>query len=123
MYLFGEVSGRGSVRRGNVRRGCVWSGKCPSGKCPSEMCLVGEMSVGEMSVGEVSVGTVSVGEMSIGEVSGHPPTHLHQIKSYCLSGTKNFLRRYTEIYRHLLSKYLKNAVLRLQEMAQCKCFF
>ena len=35
---------------------------------------------------------------------------------------KKFLRRYTEIYRHLLSKYFKNVVLGLQEMVQCKCF-
>ena len=63
---FGDVSGRGSVRRG-----CVWSGKCPSG-----MCLVGEVSVGDMSgrgnfCREVSVGEESVGEMSVGEVSGN----------------------------------------------------
>ena len=36
---------------------------------------------------------------------------------------KNFLRRYKEIYRHLLSKGFTNAVLGCQEMVQCKCFF
>ena len=36
---------------------------------------------------------------------------------------KIFLRRYIEIYRHLLSKYFKNAVLGRQEMVQCKYFF
>ena len=29
----------------------------------------------------------------------------------------------TEIYRHLLSKCFKNAVLGPQEMVECKCFF
>ena len=47
----------------------------------------------------------------------------HQIKSYYVSGTKILLRRYTEIYRHLLSKYFKDAVLGRQEMMQCKCYF
>ena len=47
----------------------------------------------------------------------------HQIKSYYVSGTKILLRRYTEKYRHLLSKYFKNAVLGRQEMMQCKCYF
>ena len=36
---------------------------------------------------------------------------------------KIFLRRYTEIYRHLLSKCFKNAVLWRQEMTHPKCFF
>ena len=36
---------------------------------------------------------------------------------------KIFLRRYTEIYRHLLSKCFKNAVLGRQEMVQRKCFY
>ena len=34
-----------------------------------------------------------------------------------------FLRRYTEIYRHLLSKCLKNAALGCQEMVKCRFFF
>ena len=38
-------------------------------------------------------------------------------------GTKSFLRRYTEIYKHLLSKCCKNAALWRQEMVQPKCFF
>ena len=42
----------------------------------------------------------------------------HQIKSYYVFGTKIFLRRYTEIYRRLLSKYFKNAVLGRQEVVQ-----
>ena len=50
-------------------------------------------------------------------------------KSFCLSkpdkilGTKIFLQGCTEIYRHLLSRYFKNAVLGRQEMMQCKYFF
>ena len=52
----------------------------------------------------------------------HHPS-LNQIKSYYGSGTKIFLRRYTEIYRHLLSKCFRNAVLERQEMMQCKFFF
>ena len=52
-----------------------------------------------------------------------PPPPLHQIKSYYVFGTKMFLRRYTEIYGHLLSKCFKNAVLDRQKMGQCKCFF
>ena len=55
-----------------------------------------------------------------------PPTHnptLPQIKSSCISGTKVFFRRYAEIYRHLLSKCFQNAVLRRQEMVQCKRYF
>ena len=51
-----------------------------------------------------------------------PPTHLFQIKSYYISGTKMFLRKYTEIYRHLRSKCFKNAVLGRQEIVKCKCF-
>ena len=47
----------------------------------------------------------------------------HQIKSYYVSGTKILLRRYTELYKHLLSKRFKNAVLGRQEMMQCKCYF
>ena len=52
-----------------------------------------------------------------------PPTFPQQIKSYYFSGTKIFLRSYTEIYRHLFSKRFKNVVLGRQEMVQCKCFF
>ena len=47
----------------------------------------------------------------------------NQTKSYYVFGTKIFLWRYTEIYRHLLSKYYKNAVLWRQEMVQPKFFF
>ena len=53
--------------------------------------------------------------------SPHPTPY--QRKAYYVSGTKIFLRRYIEIYRHLLSKCFKNAVLGRQEMGQCKCFF
>ena len=44
-------------------------------------------------------------------LSGHPlyPSP-SQIKSYYVFGTKTLLRRYTEIYIHLLSKWFKNAV-------------
>ena len=42
---------------------------------------------------------------------------------YYILWTKVFLRRYTEMYRHLLSKCFKNAVLGCQEIVQCKCFF
>ena len=46
-----------------------------------------------------------------------PPSHRHQIKPYLLRlGNKNFLGRYVEIYRHLLSKCFKNAVAGRQEM-------
>ena len=51
------------------------------------------------------------------------PSHPHQIKPYYVSGTKIFLRRYIEIYRHLLSICSKNAVLGCQEMMQHKYFF
>ena len=37
------------------------------------------------------------------------PTHLHQTKSYCVSGTKIFLRRYTEIYRQEYSSWASKA--------------
>ena len=41
-----------------------------------------------------------------------------------VSGPKTILQRYTEIYRHLLSKCFKNVVvLGRQEMMLCKCFF
>ena len=47
----------------------------------------------------------------------------HQIRGSNISGTKIFLRRFTGIYRHLLSNGLKNAILGRLEMVQCKCFF
>ena len=50
------------------------------------------------------------------------PAH-HQIKSYYVFVTNIFLGRFTEIYRHLLSKCFKKVVLGRQEMVQCKCFF
>ena len=52
-----------------------------------------------------------------------PPNHPHHIKSYFVSGTKLFLRRYTEIYRYLLSKRFKNPVLGCQEIVHCNFFF
>ena len=57
------------------------------------------------------------------EVIEPPPTHSHQINPHNVVGIKIFLRRYTEIYRHLLSKCFKNVALGRQEMVQCKCFF
>ena len=36
---------------------------------------------------------------------------------------KNFLKRYTEINKYLLSMCFKKVVLGRQEMVQCKCFF
>ena len=53
----------------------------------------------------------------------YPQPTRHQIKTYYVSGTNSFLRRYTEIYIHSLSKCLRHAVLGCQEMVQCKCFF
>ena len=44
-----------------------------------------------------------------------PPSHPRQIKPYYVSKT-NFLRRYIEIYGHLLSNCFNNAVLGRQEM-------
>ena len=52
-----------------------------------------------------------------------PQRPYHQIKSCCVFETKNFLERYKEIYRHLLSKCFKKVVLGRQERMQCKCFF
>ena len=52
-----------------------------------------------------------------------PQTTPNQIKSYYIFGIKIFLQRYTEIYRHLLWKCFKNAVLGRQEMVQRKCLF
>ena len=51
----------------------------------------------------------------------NPP--YHQIKYWYFFETKIFLERYTEIYRHLLSKYFKKVVLGRQEMVQCKWSF
>ena len=52
-----------------------------------------------------------------------PPNRPHHVKSYYVSGTKLFLRRYTEIYRYLLSKRFKNPVLGCQEIVHCNFFF
>ena len=51
-----------------------------------------------------------------------PQTHPHQTKSCYFSGTKVFLQRYTETYRHLLSKCFKDAVPGRQEMVQYNFF-
>ena len=51
----------------------------------------------------------------------HPTPY--EIKPYYVSGTKDFLRRYMEIYNHLFSKCFKNVVVRHQEMVQYKYFF
>ena len=56
------------------------------------------------------------------QASPNPQPTPHRIKSYVF-GIKFFLRRYTEMYRHLLSKCFKNAVLGRQEMVQRKCSF
>ena len=56
------------------------------------------------------------------QASPNPQPTPHRIKSYVF-GIKFFLRRYTEMYIHLLSKCFKNAVLGRQEMVQCKMFF
>ena len=45
------------------------------------------------------------------------------IKTYYVFGTKVFLERYTEIYRHLFWEYFNNAALGRQWMVQCKSFF
>ena len=47
-----------------------------------------------------------------------PNPSSHQIKYY-VSETNFFFRRYIKIYRHLLSRCFKNAVLGCQEMMQC----
>ena len=62
-------------------------------------------------------------EPSEANFSASPKPTPHHIKSYYISGTKMFLRRYTEIYRYLLSKPFQNAVLGRQEMMQCKRYF
>ena len=58
-----------------------------------------------------------------GNYAAPPPPPPYQIKTSYVSGTKIFERRCTEIYRHLLYKCSKNAVLGRLEMVQCKCFF
>ena len=57
------------------------------------------------------------------EIFQPPPTHPSSDKILLCLWNKNFITRYTEKYRHLLSKYFKNAVLGRQEMIQCKCYF
>ena len=55
--------------------------------------------------------------------SASPHRTYHQIK-FCYVFVANiFSGRFTEIYRHLLSKCFKKVVLGRQEMVQCKCFF
>ena len=49
-----------------------------------------------------------------------PPPH--QIKPYCVSGTKIFFRRYREISRHLLSKCFKNAFLGVKKWCSANIF-
>ena len=56
------------------------------------------------------------------QASPNPQPTPHRTKSYVF-GIKFFLRRYTEMYRHLFSKCFKNAVLGRQEIVQCKCSF
>ena len=54
----------------------------------------------------------------------HSPHHTpYQVKPCCVSGTKDFLRRYIEIYKHLHSKCFKNVVLGRQERVQYNYFF
>ena len=62
-------------------------------------------------------------ELPLGNYTAFPHSIPHQIKPYYISETKVFLRRYLEIYRHLLSKCFKNAILERQEMVQCNIFF
>ena len=62
-------------------------------------------------------------EPSLGNYPAFPHPTPYQIKPYYISETKVFLRRYLEIYRHLLSRCFKNAVLEGQEMVQCNIFF
>ena len=49
------------------------------------------------------------------------PPPKKNIKSYYVSGTETFLRRYTEIFRQI-QRYT-DISLQSQEMVQCKCFF
>ena len=53
----------------------------------------------------------------------NPQPTPHRIKPYYVFGIKFFLRRYTEMYGHVLSKCFKYAVLGRQEMVQRKCSF
>ena len=53
----------------------------------------------------------------------NPQPTPQRIKSYYVFGIKFFLRRYTDMYGHLLSKCFKNAILGRQEMVQRKCSF
>ena len=62
-------------------------------------------------------------ELPLGNYTAFSHSIPHQIKPYYISETKVFLRRYLEIYRHLLSKCFKNAILERQEMMQCNIFF
>ena len=53
-----------------------------------------------------------------------PPFHpVHQIKASNVSGTKIFLRRNTEIHRHLLSKWFKNVIFGHLEIDAVQMFF
>ena len=60
-----------------------------------------------------------------GNFSVFPQPTPHQIKCHYANvfGTRMFLRIYTEIYRHLLSKCFSNVVLGRQEMVKCKYLF
>ena len=51
-----------------------------------------------------------------------PPPTPNQLKSYYDSGTKIILPRYTEIYRHLLSKCFKSAALGRQKWCNVNAF-
>ena len=57
------------------------------------------------------------------EIIQAPPPHTSRSTSCYIFETKIFLERYTEIYRHLLSKCFKKVVLGRQEMVQCKWSF
>ena len=58
------------------------------------------------------------------EIIQPPPNPPTPGKSYYFSRTKcSYIQRYTEIYRHLLSKCFKNAVPGRQEMVQYNVFF
>ena len=57
------------------------------------------------------------------EIIQPPPNPPTPGKSYYFSGTKYcYIQRYTEIYRHLLSKCFKNEVPGRQEMVQYSVF-
>ena len=51
------------------------------------------------------------------------PRSLPSDKPYYIFGTNIFLQRYTEIYRHLLSKYFRNAVLGGSRNGTVQMFF